>query len=685
MRETSNSNSDSTVYRKAFFDFHNHASVRDMCSAYDPEKWADKLANAGVRASSIFVKCGLGYSYYRKGEYGIMHPQLPAGVDMVEEQVDAFHRRGIKATGYYYTYSSNILPKEHPEWLFINEAGNPDGNPELSGYAMCLVGPFKEQFMIPQIREIVSLYDLDGMFFDGTFAKGICYCDDCRRRYKTDTGYELVPSDEPEVRRKYNDWRLAEYRKLRIDICNVIHEVKPDLEVSFNASYVPRQPEIVPDEVDTLMIDVYPYDQLFQGSYHAACFALTGKQFEIMNTAFLDWWGDWGCKPAAAMQLEVAPVLAYGGIPWPGFQMSYDYSVPDAVMGEFNKLFDFVEKREGLVKDTDQVPFAAVLIDTTQHQLGDHFKEPYDSFLDERRFHAIHRFMQEAMLPHHFVTEDILERRMDEFKVIVLSDQRLISMAMVEQLTEWVEAGGVLIATELSGIKNGLHKLLGVNVEAEYPHSHGYVEVKEDKLSAGTLSMPHLVKSSFHIVSVDNDVNTLAELRSLYIRDDSRYLRLFSPPNGNIVGPAISLRNYGKGKAVYFAGDLFSGYACKNQWNLKHIMANLLEWLIAGELPIRVDSPVWLETIPTRKTDNSGAVIHLINHHGSYYDNDQVRFLEKALPVEGITLRLRLDREPARVSSGPEDSCCGWKYTDGMLEVSGIKVEIHNALIIDYK
>ena len=31
-----------------------------------------------------------------------------------------------------------------------------------------------------------------------------------------------------------------------------------------------------------------------------------GRPFDVMNSAFLQWWGDWGCKPATAMQQEVA-------------------------------------------------------------------------------------------------------------------------------------------------------------------------------------------------------------------------------------------------------------------------------------------------------------------------------------------------------------------------------------------
>ncbi len=57
----------------------------------------------------------------------------------------------------------------------------------------------------------------------------------------------------------------------------------------------------------------------------------------MMNSAFLQWWGDWGNKPAVAMQQEVAPVLARGGLTWIGFQMTHRFNVEPAIMAELGK------------------------------------------------------------------------------------------------------------------------------------------------------------------------------------------------------------------------------------------------------------------------------------------------------------------------------------------------------------
>lgn len=676
-----------TTYRKLFFDFHNHESTKFLANNFRAKLWAEKLAQIGIEAASVFVKCGLGFSYYRKGKYRIVHPELPEGLDMLEEQIKEFHARDIKAIGYYYTFSSNVIADERPEWIFLNGDGTPEGSRELSGYAICLIGPFLDEYLIPQIEEIVSLYELDGIFFDGTFTKGICHCDSCRKRFKKDTGLDI--SNE-ETRKKRVEWRLEQYSKMRVKICESIHKIKPEMIVSFNAAYTPRQPERVPDEVDALIIDTYPYDQTFQGSYHSAFFSLSNRPFEIMNTAFLDWWGDWGCKPSVAMQQEVAPVLAYGGIPWPGYQVTNEHSVQDAVIKELGKTLEFIKCREDLVKASEQIPFAAVLINTKQDVLSNHFKEKHlDSMLDETRFHAAHRVLMEGMIPHHIITEDILSSRLKEFKAIIVSNQKRVPAKLVNDLEKWVKDGGLLIVssfsqTEGEKLPDPLFELLGIKYERAYPESHAYVEITDSNLKNKTLDMPHIAETDFHIVSKTcANVKTLANLREVYLRGDDKYLRRLSPPGPEILGPAITARRLGKGHAVYFAGDLFESYHNKNQWNIRNVILNLIDNFI--KKPVEVESQVWLETVMTRQTANGKdrKIIHLINHHGSFFANERIKFLETSMPVKDVNLKIKQENAPVKATLEPVGTNLNWRHENGILSLDGISVEIHSAIVIE--
>jgi hypothetical protein len=84
-----------TSYRKLFFDFHSPDAAVGLAADFDAERWADRVQAAHAQAVSVFTKCGFGYSFYQKGRIRYQHPHLPAGLDMLEAQISALHRRGI--------------------------------------------------------------------------------------------------------------------------------------------------------------------------------------------------------------------------------------------------------------------------------------------------------------------------------------------------------------------------------------------------------------------------------------------------------------------------------------------------------------------------------------------------------------------------------------------------------------
>ena len=51
---------------------------------------------------------------------------------------------------------------------------------------MCISSPWVEEVHIPQLKEILSLYDVDGFFLDGMlgkFTRGPCYCQYCKKAF----------------------------------------------------------------------------------------------------------------------------------------------------------------------------------------------------------------------------------------------------------------------------------------------------------------------------------------------------------------------------------------------------------------------------------------------------------------------------------------------------------------------
>jgi len=531
------------------------------------------------------------------------------------------------------------------------------------------------------------------MFFDGTYAHSPCYCAACRKRFADATGGMVIPKDKKDPAwPAYVMWKLQAFRKVRQAICDTIHRHRPEVVVSINWVYASRVPEIVPEGIGALVADVPPEDQVFNGSYFSANWATLGRPFDIMNSAFLQWWGDWGCKPAVAMQQEVATAIAHGGLTWVGYQMKQDFDVEPAVMAELGKTLDFVREREPLLAGAQPVPYVGILHSTHGYLAGDEAS----FFVDERSARGAHRLLTESMVPHHFFHEQALRERLSQLRAVILPDQRFLDQELIPALTDWVRAGGLLIATGLTGTRDAeyrdtgrfaLEDLLGVRLEGVYDQPHAYFEVTDSRLKPGTLNMPHLAEAKFALARpVADNIEVMARLRKIYLRSDGQFLLRWSPVGEDSGYPAITLRRVGKGWAAYFAGDPFRAYQVKNQWNLKPIVANLLR-LMVPDPPVVVDAPAWLEVVlmrqPAAGRRRERLLVHLVNQHGDHAVDTNYRCVEQIQPVRRVKVQVRCPKRPKKVTLEPDGSTPKWGYAKGVLTVNVPEVAIHRVVAIE--
>ncbi|MCL5997407.1 MAG: beta-galactosidase trimerization domain-containing protein [Chloroflexi bacterium] len=680
-----------TSFRKLFFDFHSPGTTEGLAAAFDAERWIARMQAANATAVSVFTKCGYGYSFYQKGHIRYKHPHLPEGMDMLGEQIEALHKRGMRAIGYYHTFASEPIAAAHPDWIECDAEGKP------RGINICMLSPLLSDWMLPHIEEIVTLYDVDAMFFDGTYAHSVCTCPACQARFAQASGGLAISKDKTDPNwGRYLAWKIEALKEVRQAVCDVIHKHRPDMPVSFNYAYTPRMPEVVPPGIGSLMADIFPEDQVFNGSYFSAYWATQGVPFDIMNSAFLQWWGDWGCKPAIAMQQEVATAIAHGGLTWIGYQMTQAYDVPQAAIDEMGKTLAFVKEREPALAGATPVPHVAVLHSTSSQYAADE----QGFWLDEKTLRGAHRLLTESMIPYHIAHEQHVLEHLPEYRAVIVPDQKYLSAQMVDALTAWVKAGGVLIATARTGTlddqlqpsgKFALENLLGVRYEGCYDQTHAYIEITDPHLKPGTLDMPHLVEAPFVFAApVADDVRTLAKLRRIYLRSDGKLLLRWSPVGEDSGYPAITLRRVGKGWAVYIAGEVFHAYQVKNQWNLKHIVANLLRLTIPDPL-VSVDAPAWLEVVLMRQTADRAPhasqrdrlLVHLVNQHGDRAVDGNNYCLEQIVPVRDVVVRVRTPGRPNGVTLEPDGAVPQWSYANGVVTVQVPEVAIHRIVALD--
>jgi hypothetical protein len=379
---------------------------------------------------------------------------------------------------------------------------------------------------------------------------------------------------------------------------------------------------------------------------------------------------------------------------WIGYQMTHRFDVAPAVMGELGKTLAFVAEREPLLIGAVPVPNVAVLHSTSAHFTG----AAPTLFLDELSPRGAHRLLTESMIPCHLLHEQALLETLHDYRAVILPDQRYLSPALAVALGPWVKAGGVLIATALTGTLDADHAdtgrfiledLLGLRYKATYDQTHAYIEVADPRLQAGSLDMPHLAEATTVFASpVASDVQALARLRKIYLRADGRFLLRWSPVGEDSGFPAITARRVGQGWACYIASDIFRAYQAKNQWNLKQVFVNLLD-VVMNEPAVKVTAPVWAEVTLMRQPaeyapgGRERLLVHLVNHHGDRPLDGNYRCTEQIQPVLDIQVQVRRPQRPTKVSLEPEGIAPAWRYEDGVLTVQTPQVAIHQVVAIE--
>lgn len=136
-------------------------------------------------------------------EYHYKNPYLKG--DFVGEMMEAAHSEGIAYLGRF-DLAKGMGPvfKAHPEWFSLRRDGKPR---EYNGtYQACPNGGWAQQYSIEILKEALTRYKPDGVFFNGFYFpttnwysavnEGNCTCDNCRRAFRAMYNRDLPKVDD---------------------------------------------------------------------------------------------------------------------------------------------------------------------------------------------------------------------------------------------------------------------------------------------------------------------------------------------------------------------------------------------------------------------------------------------------------------------------------------------------------
>jgi hypothetical protein len=568
---------------------------------------------------------------------------------------------------------------KHPEWSVVGPDGRPAGAPfgadagKATGEKMCPRSPYLEELLIPQMKELIDRYDVNGFWVDGDlWAVEPCYCGRCRAAFTEQTGLA-----EPPVAETDPNWAVwwnftrESFEEYVTRYCEAVHAHKPGVLVCSNWLQTFRHPGIPRVPTDWISGDntwVYGLD----GSRCEARFLATrGKPWDIMLWGFYCSHGmgkpdsPWCMKPAQMLQQEAAVLLAFGG----NVQV---YENPPALRNgqlvpwRLKRLRDvgrFVRQRRALCQDSESLPQVAVL--HSEHHLR---ATPNGRNLMWNVDVAPVQGAVFSLLECHYGV-DILDEwallaRLKSFPVVVVPEQDQLSETMVFALKDYVQRGGRLLVSGARSFERFGGEFLGV--------------------SAGTLAE----KRSYHVAAGDGATPVFS--------DPWRLVECTTAKAGSALGttpltderllphPAAALNRVGRGSVLYVPGNLFRDFN-QNRYPLTRVLIGELVRALAGRLDVEVSAPTCVDVALRRK--GRRLIVHLVNRASGIPNQPNNGAIDDIPAVGPVTIRMRIRRQSPQVRLAFE-KCPSLTWTfapeeaGGTLLVTVPRVHIHAALVV---
>ena len=173
------------------FDFH----ASDDCTEIGKSTTPEMIQHIIDTVHPDFIQCDC------KGHRGLSSYPTKVGnpapgfvKDNLRIWRDVTLKNGVPLYMHYSGVWDTEAVSKHPEWAATKSDGTKDAN------QTSVFGPYVDELLIPQIKELISEYKIDGIWIDGEcWATMKDFCPEAKRRFTEKTGCTEIPvkPDDP--------------------------------------------------------------------------------------------------------------------------------------------------------------------------------------------------------------------------------------------------------------------------------------------------------------------------------------------------------------------------------------------------------------------------------------------------------------------------------------------------------
>ena len=557
----------------------------------------------------------------------------------VWRDVTAHH--GVALFMHYSGVIDREAVRQHPDWAAVNADGKPDEQ------NASLFGPYVDELLIPQLRELADVYDVDGVWVDGEcWAVKPEYGEAAVAAYRERYGAKDIPRARSDTGyREYEDFTRQAFREYLAHYVKEVHGTNPGFQIASNWAYSSQMPEQVNIDVDYISGDFNLQDSVNSARFEARCMQRQPKPWDLMAWSFSSAFKgpDRSTKSVLQLQQEAAMALAAGGGFQAYFKQKRDGSIFPWTMDVMAEVATFCREREQFCHHGEPVPEIALLYsqEAFYRAAGQCFGGWSVKALQPLKG-ALHMLLEagrvvEICMKHH------LSGRMDEYGLIVIPEWEHLGLEMRDELAAYAEAGGNLLVVG-AGASLQFESELDVRFEPETSGQTTRWVQYEGRLTAFTSEVRDFESGT-----------RAAEFGRVLEGND---------PSGDTGRPAAVISTHGKGKVAAIPFGAAGQYAKGAVPGMRMFFDSLVAELMPDPI-VRKESSTRIDVSLSRK--DGEAHIHLVNSGGDHaspniyvYDDipptgpisleiDTARLLGK--PVVNVTLEPG-GREPTWSADG---------------------------------
>ncbi len=621
-------------------------NLRLIDAELDPKALASELKDFGATAM-LFNVGGIFSWYPSKLELQAPNPKLKPGRDLVGEMVTAAHEAGIKVIGRYdLSKGTKTAFDKNPEWFCRGLDGKPF---EYHGtYQACVNGGWYRAQSMEVMRETLSRYPLDGLFFnmfgylrtDYSYDKyDVCHCDNCQRAFKAFSGMDLPKSydaSEPALQ-DYLRFQDVTGQELRTEFRTLIKGIRPDIAISNNG----KLSDFFRGEVNRRLDRGQEW--IYQSGEQARSYRSMGAnkiRYSSALTHFVDFPWRYASESAPLQSLRLAQQLANGADPH--YYFMGEPSQPDREpLPEMRKVFDLHSQYESQYANLESAASVALYASAKSARFGRSvstkaFRGAYQALMDAGvMFDVVHDSRA--------IDDDFVEWH-QRYDVIVVPGTDCMSEQEAQALDAYVDAGGHLLVIgevacrdENGGELSAFH-LKSLPVAGTFTRHDsmrgGYMNVDADnRLSIDT-----------DVVLMDGPYFETAPKAEATSTHRIQLPQRFGPPElcyaeGECDSslPGLISAPFGKGQVSYLPWQVDALYLAHCLSPHRELIAAQVK-AMSGPAIAELSGASRVEMTVQRQTTSGDLLVHIINYSGQSGNG-----CLEPVTIQGAKLTLRLD------------------------------------------